>query len=202
MPGFQIAYATLTGSGPRHEAVVDGRLSYQTDALRLLALVRQPENLEQLGIPLPLPRPPGSIEDQLAAVGFAVTLRVVLDPFRHTLAHTAEPGVLHFLRLADATLIPLPPAYPPSRHALAPERDQSNGGPLELAPGDAYIALSSGITRLTDSPALARFLHERDYFNAEKLSAALLSQTAELAAAQGGAGQPPEDVTAIVVEVR
>jgi hypothetical protein len=202
MPEFHIAYETQPGRAPHHEAVVDGRLSYQADALRLIAVVRQPENLEQLGIPLPLPRPPGSIEEQLAAVGFEVTLRVVLDPFRLTLVHAATPGVLHYLRLADATLIPLPPEYPPSRHYLTPDRDQSQGGPLELAPGDAYIALSPGIARLADSPALARFLHLRDYFNAEKLTRALLAQVVELAGALGPAGQPPEDVTILVVEVR
>lgn len=198
MPEFHVAYRTLAGRGPRHEAVVDGRLSYHPDALRLIALVRQPENLEQFGIPLPLPRPPGSIEDQLSAVGFEITWRAILDPFRLTLMHAAQPGVLHYFRLADATLIPLPPAYLPSRHELLPDREQSLGEPLQFAPGDAYIALSAGLTHLTDSPALARFLHLRDYFNADNLTEALLARAAELA--EGAL--PPEDVTALVVEAR
>lgn len=198
MPDFQVAYRTLAGRGARHESVVDGRLSYHPDALRLLALVQQPENLDQLGIPLPLPRPPGSIEEQLGAVGFAMTLRVVLDPFRRALTHTAAPGVLHFFRLADATLIPLPPAHAPSRHQLLPERVQSAGQPLEFAPGDAYIALSAGVAAVADSPTLARFLHLRDYFNADALADTLLRQVTEWA----GAEPPPDDVTALVVEAR
>lgn len=198
MPGFNIAYRTQTGRHPRHESVVDGRLSYHPDALRLMALVRQPENLEQLGIPLPLPRQPGSIEEQLSAVGFDVTLRVVVDPFRLSLQYTAMPGVLQFFRLADGTLIPLPPEHAPARHHLLPERSESQGEPLQFTAGDAYLALSPGVGRLADSPAVARFLHLRDYFNAEKLVEALLAHLLEL----GGAPEAPEDVTALVVEAR
>lgn len=198
MPEFHVAYHTRPGADPRHESVVDGRLSYQADALRLLALVRQPENLEQLGIPLPLPRQPGSIEEQLSAVGFDVTLRAVADPFRLTVQYAALPGVLHYFRPADGALIPLPPEHAPSRHRLIPDRPESQGEPLQLAPGDAYIALSPGAGRIADSPAVARFIHLRDYFNAEKLVDALLLQLSELAGSQDF----PEDVTALVIEAR
>lgn len=198
MLDFQVAYCTRPGRHPRHEAVVDGRLSPRPEALRLLALVRQPENLEALGIPLPLPRPPESLEAQLSAVGFDIAWRAVLDPAGRSLAPTAQPGVLHFFRLADATLIPLPPAYPPARHAPLPGRPEGLGQPLRLAPGDAYVAVSPGAARLTDSPALAGFLHLRDSFNAERLAAELAAHLDALA----GAGLPPEDVTALVVEAR
>ncbi len=198
MPEFQIAYATQPGRAARHEAVVDGRLSYHPDAIRLLALVRQPESLDQLGIPLPLPRSPGSIEEQLSAVGFDIALRVVVDPFRMSLHSTATPGVLQYFRLADATLIPLAPEYAPAGHRLVSERGTGEDEMLALAPGDTYIALSPGAAVVADSPALARFLHLRDYFNAEKLVAALLAHLDELA---GPAGLP-EDITAMVVEAR
>lgn len=197
MPEFHIAYDTRAAPAGRPDAVVDGRLSHHTDALRMIALVRSPENLDQRGVPLPLPPWPGPLEAQLDAAGFDLILRVVLDPFRLTLTHAAQPGVLHYLRLADATLIPLPPAHPPSRHALMAERPQSQGGPLELARGDAYIAVSPGMARRVDSPALARFLHLRDYFNADKLAAAILNL------ADAAAPEPlPEAVTVLVIEAR
>lgn len=198
MPEFQVAYFTQAGRGPRHEAVVDGRLSYHPDAIRLLALVRQPESLDLLGIPLPLPRSPGSIEEQLSAVGFDIALRVVVDPFRMSLQSTATPGVLQYYRRADATLVPLPPEHAPAGHRLITERVTAGDETLVLAPGDAYIAVSPGVAGVADSPAIARFLHLRDYFNADKLVEALLAHLSELAGPDG----LPEDVTVLVVEAR
>jgi hypothetical protein len=121
-------------------------------------------------------------------------LALELNPTALTLAYRSVPGVLHYFRLADATLIPLPPEHEPTRHK--PGRPQ--GAPLQFAAGDAYIAVSPGVARITDSPTVARFLHLRDYFNAEKLADALLTHLLELA----GAAEIPEDVTVLVVEAR
>jgi hypothetical protein len=126
----------------------------------------------------------------------AEILRLALDETALTLNYAAQPGLLHYFRLADATLLPLPPEHAPARHKLAP--GQRHRPPLRFSAGDTYIAVSPGVARLADSPALARFLHLRDYFNAEKLCAALLAHLEELAA-----GQPfPEAVTILVVEAR
>ncbi len=78
-----------------------------------------------------------------------------------TLHLIATPVILHYSRLADGTVQPL----------------SSDPRPLTLAPGDTYIALTS---LSIDSPTLARFLHLRDYFNADKLATALLAHLAEL----------------------
>ena len=109
------------------------------------------------------------------------------------------PGFFHYFRLADATLIPLPPEHEATRHKpgrLPGGRPQ--GSPLQFAAGDAYIAVSPGAGRLADSPGIARFLHLRDYFNAEKMAEALLAHLLELA----GTDEIPEDVTVLVVEAR
>ena len=110
------------------------------------------------------------------------SLRLTLDADALTLTATATPGILHYFRLADAPLKPLPP----------------RPGPITFAPGDAYIALSPGARRLTDSPAVAGFLHLRDDFNAEKLADALLEHLVEMA----GVDELPEDITALVIEAR
>ncbi len=125
-------------------------------------------------------------------------LRLALDPAALTLHFVAQPGVLQYFRLADATLVPLPPAYLPAQHGLIPWQAQWHGPRLALAAGDAYIALSPGAAHLADSPAIARFLHLRDYFNAEKLAEALLAHLLDLAS-----DRPlPEAVTVLVVEAR
>ncbi|MGQ0604840.1 MAG: hypothetical protein ACT4QE_24425 [Anaerolineales bacterium] len=113
-----------------------------------------------------------------------------------TVHYSASPGVLHYFRLADATLIPLPPEHAPTRHIIRQGRPQ--GSPLRFSAGDAYIAVSPGVARITDSPAVARFIHLRDYFNADKLAEALLAHLLELACTD----QIPEDVTVLVVEAR
>lgn len=131
----------------------------------------------------------------LTSAGIEI-LRLALDETTLTLNYAAHAGVLHYFRLADATLLPLPPEHAPARHKLAP--GQRHLPPLRFSAGDTYIAVSSAVARVADSPTLARFLHLRDYFNAEKLCAALLAHLEELAA-----GQPlPEDVTILVVEAR
>ena len=108
-------------------------------------------------------------------------LRLTLDPAAASLSAVAAGGCLHYFRLADATLRPLPP-----QAALA------------LARGDAYIALSPGALRLADSPAIARYLHLYDGFNAERLAEGLLRHLAQ----ESGQAEFPEDVTVIVVEAR
>ena len=110
------------------------------------------------------------------------TLEIYLDHAMLTLTCAAAEGVRHYLRLADSTLKPLPPL---------PEA-------LAFSPGDAYIALTPGASKIADSPAIARFLHLRDYFNADKLAEALLAHLAELA----GTDEFPEDVTVLVIEAR
>lgn len=110
------------------------------------------------------------------------SLTISLNPADLTLACAAAPETPHYFRLADATVKPLPP----------------NLEPLTLAAGDAYIALTPGALHLADSPIIARFLHLRDYFNAEKLAAALLTHLFELARTE----TLLEDVTVLVIEAR
>jgi hypothetical protein len=95
--------------------------------------------------------------------------------------------VLHYFRLADGTVKPLPPI----------------AAPLAVQPGDAYIAVTPAASHLAEGetggagPAIARFLHLRDDFNADKLAAGLLAHLLELSldAASAGAG-------VLVVEAR
>lgn len=137
-----------------------------------------------------------SVSPTLITLGEALRLR--LDPEALSLHFAAQPGVLHYFRLADATLVPLPPAHPPALHSPLPGQARWHGPTLTLTGGDAYIALAPGAARLADSPAVARFLHLRDYFNAEKLAEALLAHLLQLA----GADPPAEDVIVLVVEAR
>jgi hypothetical protein len=168
MPEFRFAHRVKAGPGEYADAASTGRTRIANNAPYELALAR----------------------------GLATCLRVVLDESDMTLAYAADPGLLHYFRFADATLIPLPPEYPPARHFLVSGRDSAS--PLTFAPGDAYIALSPGAARVADSPAMARFIHLRDDFNAEKMAESLLAHLAELA----GAKALPEDVTVLVVEAR
>jgi len=108
-------------------------------------------------------------------------LRLTLDPAAVTITAAASGGCLHYFRLADATLRPLPPA-----------------AALTLGRGDAYIAVSPGALRLADSPAMARYLHLHDSFNAERLAEGLLLFLAQ----ESGLVEFPEAVTVIVVEAR
>ena len=103
-----------------------------------------------------------------AAPGGPVCLQAALDPAALTAAATVSGGVSHWLRLADASLRPVP--------------DQS--GLMVLARGDSYVALVSSAPEPDPAQrmAAARFIHLRDYFNADKLASALLE---ELAAENG-----------------
>jgi len=107
--------------------------------------------------------------------------RLLIDPAAATITASAASGGLHYFRLADATLRPLPAETA-----------------LTLARGDAYIAVSSGARRLADSPAIARYLHLHDGFNAERLAEGLLRFLAQ----ESGQAEFPEDVTVLVVEAR
>jgi hypothetical protein len=108
-------------------------------------------------------------------------LSLALDPAPGSLSATASAGVLHYFRLADATLWPLPDEAP----ALAFDR------------GDAYVAVSPGALRV-NGRAIAQFLHVRDDFNAERLAEGLL----ELLRQEPGGGDLAADVTVVVVEAR
>jgi hypothetical protein len=87
--------------------------------------------------------------------------------------------------LADATLKSLEPAP----------------APIQLAPGDAYVAVITGWAPLTPAARLAaaRFIHLRDYFNADKLAAELLKHLLEDA---GALDQPLPALGALVIECR
>jgi hypothetical protein len=117
-----------------------------------------------------------------AAEPQACLVRLTLDPASATLAASAAGGSQHYFRLADATLRPLPPEAPA----------------LSFACGDAYIALSPGARRLAVTPSIARFLHQRDGFNAERLAESVLDFLAQ----ESGQADFPEDVTVLVVEAR
>jgi hypothetical protein len=106
---------------------------------------------------------------------------VAIEPASAHLSVMAAGGSLHYSRLADATLRPLP--------AVAA---------WSLARGDAYIALTPGALRLADSPAIARFLHLHDNFNAQRLAESVLAFLAQ----ESGRTGFPEDVTVLVVEAR
>ncbi|MCS6909615.1 MAG: hypothetical protein NZM11_03480 [Anaerolineales bacterium] len=137
-----------------------------------------------------------SVSPTLITLGEALQLR--LDPEGLTLHFVAQPGVLHYFRLTDATLVPLPPAHSPAFHRPLPRHAHWHGPTLTLSAGDAYIALSPGAARIADSPTVARFLHLRDSFNAEKLAEALLAHLLELA----GGNPLAEAFTVLVVEAR
>jgi hypothetical protein len=108
-------------------------------------------------------------------------LTVAVDPGALSVEAGMAGGGLHYFRLADATLRPLPPA-PPA---------------LRLARGDAYVAVLPGAVGAADGSAIARFLHLRDYFNAEKLARAVLGHMLEV----GGAAAEVA-VVIVVVEAR
>ena len=122
---------------------------------------------------------PGIILRALSPEAF---LCVALNASALILTCAAAEEVLHYFRFADATLKPL--------------SDQP--GPLAFSPGDTYIALTPGVRRIADGPTVARFLHMRDDFNAEKLADALLDHLMEMA----GVDELPEDITALVIEAR
>jgi len=175
MPTFQLAWRTRNGTGPITDRLADMRGSRIQREFYLHS---------------------GPPSDDIRLSVSDPNLRVRLDDTELSLRFTAQPGLLHYFRLADGTLIPLSPEYEPAHHKLVPGRMQ--GPLLQFSAGDAYIAVSPGACRVTDSPALARFLHLRDYFNAEKLAEALLAHIVELS----DADELPEDVTVLVVEAR
>ena len=97
-----------------------------------------------------------------AAPGGPICLEAALDPAGLTIAASVHGGVSHWLRLADASLRPLP----------------ARSGLLVLARGDSYVALVRSAPEADPAQrmAAARFVHLRDYFNADKLANALLRE--------------------------
>jgi hypothetical protein len=89
----------------------------------------------------------------------AALLRVEWQSAALALTARARAGVWHCHRWADATVRPLPPAPVP----------------LTFERGDTYVAVYS----CADSAALARFIHLRDYFNAEKMAEAVWAHAQE-----------------------
>jgi hypothetical protein len=187
MPALRLARQTHPGRSPRRDAVVcepepdDGRLPGPAWIV-LACQCSDPDGFSVRARPLlRAESQPAAILDVLApeaCLALVIQNDTLLAQARHAVrAQRAAP--LQFLRLADATVQPLPPE---------PE-------PFTLQPGDTYLALSPGALALADSPAIARFIHLRDYFNAEKMAGALLEHLLE-------SGAPPEDVTLLVIESR
>ena len=143
------------------------------------------ENAPSLAPPCPLPAP---IRLRvLAGPRSLAVISISVDPATSTLLPVADPAARHYFRLADATVKPLPPSPPP----------------LTFEPGDAYVAVTPGAVALAAdqadgaSAALARFVHLRDYFNADKLAAALLEHLLALGGSQASPG-----AGVLVVELR
>lgn len=136
------------------------------------------------------PAPPMSLVD------------VSLDEEAGSLRSQTMRGVFHYLRQSDATLIPLPPEAAEVGHKLIPWRleelgVQVNQPPtLRLRPGDAYVAVTPGAAALAEGTAIARFIHLRDYFNAERLAQALADDIC------GGRAVLQAPFTVLVVEAR
>jgi hypothetical protein len=118
----------------------------------------------------------------LPAPGPKTYLTLRLDPAAGALTTAANGGALHYFRAADASLRPLP---------LAPSS-------LSLTAGDAYIAVAPAAAQVAGSAVLARFLHQRDYFNAQRLAEALLAHLRRLA---GDAGLA-DGALVLVIEAR
>ena len=120
-----------------------------------------------------------------AGVPSLAVLTGQVDPATGTITIAAERETLHYLRLADGTVQPQPPAPPP----------------WLCAAGDAYLAVTPGAARLAGgqlggaSTAIARFLHLRDYFNADKLAEAMLAHLLEM-------GEDAASAGVLVVEAR
>ena len=107
------------------------------------------------------------------------TLSIALNPQDFSLRVSGLPETIHYHRYADATLTPLPPTPPP----------------FTLERGDCYLALSAGLLSITDAATIARFVHLRDYFNAEKLVQAIVREIEDM-------GEVTHDVTILVIERR
>jgi hypothetical protein len=183
MPAFNVAWCTRTGTGsPYGDLVLRAPLSHALKELIVLA------RDSKTSTPTPSSVSLETLFNRLQPYRLKACLSVEIDPV--SLILQPEPvlsGMWHYFRLADATLKPL----------------GDRPGPLPFAAGDTYIALSPGVRRVADSAddvrhAIARFLHLRDDFNADKLADALLAHLAELA----GVAELPEDITALVIEAR
>ena len=136
------------------------------------------------------PAPPMSLVD------------VLFDDPAGSLRTQATRGVFHYLRQSDATLIPLPPEATDVGHKLVPWRLEELGVRLDqaptlsLRPGDAYVAVTPGAAGLAEGTAIARFIHLRDYFNAERLAQALADDIC------GGRADLQAPFTVLVLEAR
>ncbi|HRE26344.1 MAG TPA: hypothetical protein PK954_06900 [Anaerolineales bacterium] len=132
-------------------------------------------------------------------------VEMALDEATARLNPKALQGVFHYLRQSDATLIPLPPEYPEAGHKLVAWKlaelgiAQNQAFELALRPGDAYVAVTPGASRLADGTAIARFIHLRDYFNAERMAQALAD---EICSGRARPDEIPAAFTTLVIEAR
>lgn len=133
--------------------------------------------------PVPALPPASDPAAMLAGLGPGASLCLRLHDTALTLEAATRPGLWHYVRRCDATLIPLGPTL---------------AQPLAFQRGDAYVALSPGAAQLTDSPTVARFIHLRDYFTAPALARAILAHIEDVTRTHDF----PVDVTALVVEAR
>ena len=164
MQNFHLAWRAAGGAEPAHLSAEDG--SFPDPPCPLLV--------------------PARLSVRVSPDAPAV-LAVAVEPATLTLTPGAGPGVLHYFRLADGTVKPLPPAPPP----------------LPCLAGDTYVAVTPGAARLAAahsggaSAAIARVIHLRDYFNADRLAHALLEHLLEL-----GQGAQAEGAAVLVLEAR
>jgi hypothetical protein len=171
MPSFYFAIESRKGLSPPHTLCAATGVALESgrpvDGPAWLALGRasDPAEFTAQHTRLAAARlPPAAIRSRLAA-----GLCLHLDPAALALAASASEAAWHCLRLADATVRPLP----------------AEAGPLRLERGDAYVAVTAAAPLGPAAPAAARFIRIRDDFNARALAAGLLDQLAEAAPADG-----------------
>ncbi len=179
MTTLSMAWRTVDPAGEL-VAVIDGQAQTRFfEALSVKTNVRVVRTTAIRGAPETF------AETVRAGLNMPAALELQLVPAERLLITSAVEAIAHCLRLADATLKPLEP----------------EPGLINLAPGDAYVALIPGQQRLTPEARLAtaRFIHLRDYFNADKLAVDLLKH---LHADDDLDNQPPPALGALVIECR
>ena len=139
--------------------------------------------------------------DVLLALAPAAALSVFLDPEARSLTAAAGPGAWQYLRLADATLKMLPATpetfvcQPGDAYAAVLVGGKYAGGKQASGKHAAGIHAAGG--EAADlARAMARFIHLRDYFNADKLAAAGLEHL------MGLCGEGSLSAGMLVIELR